>query len=219
VAVAAGGGGDAPRQSFERQSALEEKRTSAARLNQRVQDAQQAVFDLRSQKEQAENRPTWRRSSAADLEDRLESSRDKPRRTRNAAARTRRAGRYGGEDKQSSSTCWAATPSSSSAIATSAIVEGELSRHEQEFNRRSSSCSSMRARWRGCAPTRPATKSTRRPAHSARCGGRRKLRACASPAGGRHRKFGEVEARVEEALVEKSRAQEVTAPRSRPSPT
>jgi len=39
----------------EQQQALEARRTERSRLNQRVQDAQQAVFDVRSQREQAEN--------------------------------------------------------------------------------------------------------------------------------------------------------------------
>src|ERR1019366_8940222 len=37
------------------QAALEARKDGRSRLNQRVQDAQQAVFDLRSQKERAEN--------------------------------------------------------------------------------------------------------------------------------------------------------------------
>ncbi|MDD3179672.1 MAG: chromosome segregation protein SMC [Opitutaceae bacterium] len=39
----------------ERQQALEQRKSARSELNQRGQDAQQAVFDLRSQKEQAEN--------------------------------------------------------------------------------------------------------------------------------------------------------------------
>ena len=47
---------DARRAGLEaQQGALEEKKSGRSRLNQRVQDAQQAVFDLRSQKEAAEN--------------------------------------------------------------------------------------------------------------------------------------------------------------------
>src|SRR5262245_4263018 len=47
---------DERRQNFEvQEAALGEKRAHRTRLNQRVQDAQQAVFDVRSQKEAAEN--------------------------------------------------------------------------------------------------------------------------------------------------------------------
>src|SRR5690606_15062047 len=46
------------------------------RLNQRAQDAQQAVFDLRSQKEAAENQANLAQIKRAGLQDRLESSRE-----------------------------------------------------------------------------------------------------------------------------------------------
>jgi chromosome segregation protein len=58
------------------QSSLESKKTQRSRLNQRAQDAQQAVFDLRSQKEQAENGANLAQIKRSGLQDRLESSRD-----------------------------------------------------------------------------------------------------------------------------------------------
>ena len=58
------------------ESALAEKRAHRGRLNQRVQDAQQAVFDLRSQKEAAENAANLAQIKRSGLEDRLSSSRD-----------------------------------------------------------------------------------------------------------------------------------------------
>jgi chromosome segregation protein len=57
------------------QAALEAKKTQRSRLNQRAQDAQQAVFDLRSQKEQAENGANLAQIKRSGLMDRLESSR------------------------------------------------------------------------------------------------------------------------------------------------
>jgi len=59
----------------QQQSALEEQKTRRARLNQRVQEAQQAVFDLRSEKEQAENSANLSQIKRSGLTDRLESSR------------------------------------------------------------------------------------------------------------------------------------------------
>ncbi|HWA88220.1 MAG TPA: chromosome segregation protein SMC [Opitutus sp.] len=68
---------DGRRKNFETQrAALDEKKASRSRLNQRVQDAQQAVFDLRSQKEQAENQANLAQTRRAGLEDRLESSQE-----------------------------------------------------------------------------------------------------------------------------------------------
>ncbi|MFO1450492.1 MAG: hypothetical protein U1F61_20195 [Opitutaceae bacterium] len=52
------------------------KRAERSRLNQRVQDAQQSVFDLRSQKEQAENQANLAQIKRSGLADRLDSSRD-----------------------------------------------------------------------------------------------------------------------------------------------
>ncbi|HTJ78791.1 MAG TPA: chromosome segregation protein SMC [Rariglobus sp.] len=59
----------------QQQSALEEQKTRRSRLNQRVQEAQQAVFDLRSEKEQAENSANLSQIKRSGLTDRLESSR------------------------------------------------------------------------------------------------------------------------------------------------
>jgi len=57
------------------ESALAEKRSQRGRLNQRVQDAQQAVFDLRSQRESAENAANLAQIKRTGLEDRLGASR------------------------------------------------------------------------------------------------------------------------------------------------
>ena len=60
----------------QQQSALEEKKASRSRLNQRVQEAQQAVFDLRSEKEQAENAANLAQIKRSGLAERLASSQD-----------------------------------------------------------------------------------------------------------------------------------------------
>ena len=58
------------------QSLLEARKADRSRLNQRVQDAQQAVYDLKSQKEQAENAANLARIRRSGLSDRLAGSRD-----------------------------------------------------------------------------------------------------------------------------------------------
>ncbi len=58
----------------QQQSALEEKKSARSRLNQRVQEAQQAVFDLRSEKEQAENAANLAQIKRSGLDERLASS-------------------------------------------------------------------------------------------------------------------------------------------------
>ncbi|MCS6242936.1 MAG: chromosome segregation protein SMC [Opitutus sp.] len=59
----------------QQQSALEGQKARRTQLNQRVQEAQQAVFDLRSEKEQAENAANLSMIKRSGLSDRLEASR------------------------------------------------------------------------------------------------------------------------------------------------
>ena len=58
------------------QSGLEGRKADRSRLNQRVQDAQQAVFDLRSQKDQSENAAGLAQIRRTGLSDRVEGTRD-----------------------------------------------------------------------------------------------------------------------------------------------
>ena len=60
----------------ERTRALDEKKATRSSLHQQVQQAQQAVFDLRSQKEAAENQSSLALVKRTGLADRLESGRD-----------------------------------------------------------------------------------------------------------------------------------------------
>jgi len=59
----------------QQQAALEGKRAERSRLNQRIQEAQQAVFDLRSEKEQADNAANMAGIKRNGLAERLEASR------------------------------------------------------------------------------------------------------------------------------------------------
>jgi len=58
----------------ERQAGVDEQKSHRSRLNQRVQDAQQAVFDLRSQKEAAENGANLAATRRAGLEERIDAA-------------------------------------------------------------------------------------------------------------------------------------------------
>ena len=58
------------------QSGLEARKADRSRLNQRVQEAQQAVFDLKSQKEHAENAANMAKIRRSGLSERLLSTRD-----------------------------------------------------------------------------------------------------------------------------------------------
>jgi chromosome segregation protein len=60
----------------QQQSGLESSKAERSRLNQRVQDAQQAVYDLKSQKEHAENAGNLARIRRSGLVERLEGTRD-----------------------------------------------------------------------------------------------------------------------------------------------
>ena len=71
------GDADTRRGSLEvRTRSLDEKKTTRSSLNQCVQDAQQAVFDLRSQKEAAENAASMAQVKGAGLTERLDAGKD-----------------------------------------------------------------------------------------------------------------------------------------------
>ncbi len=117
-----------------RQGELDEKKSGRSRLNQRVQDAQQAVFDLRSQKEQAENQANVAAIKRTGLQERLGSSRDNlgeiEMQVRELAAQVD----TGAQDKQMQ---LGLLGSSDAAFQTRnrelALGEGELSKIEQEL--------------------------------------------------------------------------------------
>ncbi|HSY53795.1 MAG TPA: chromosome segregation protein SMC, partial [Opitutaceae bacterium] len=117
-----------------RQQELDEKKSGRSRLNQRVQDAQQAVFDLRSQKEQAENQANVAAIKRTGLQERLESSRDNLGETEMQVRELAAQVDTGAQDKQMQ---LGLLGSSDAAFQTRnrelAIGEGELSRIEQEL--------------------------------------------------------------------------------------
>jgi chromosome segregation protein len=117
------------------QAALEEKKAGRNRLNQRVQDAQQAVFDLRSQKEAAENQANLAQIRRTGLEDRLGSSRDNLGEIEMQLREVSAQVDTGAQDKQMQ----LGLLGSSDAVFQQrnrelAIAEGELSKLEQELH-------------------------------------------------------------------------------------
>ena len=127
---------DTRRSGLEAQQAeLEEKKTGRNRLNQRVQDAQQAVFDLRSQKEAAENQANLAQIRRTGLEDRLGSSRDNLGEIEMQLREVSAQVDTGAQDKQMQ----LGLLGSSDAVFQQrnrelAIAEGELSKLEQELH-------------------------------------------------------------------------------------
>ena len=117
------------------EAALAEKKTYRGRLNQRVQDAQQAVFDVRSQKEAAENAGNLAQIKRSGLEDRLVSSRSNLGEVEMQLREVASQVDTGAQDKQ----LQLELLGGSDAVFQQrnrelAIVEGELSKLEQELN-------------------------------------------------------------------------------------
>ncbi|HWZ94927.1 MAG TPA: chromosome segregation protein SMC [Opitutaceae bacterium] len=117
-----------------RQGELDEKKSNRSRLNQRVQDAQQAVFDLRSQKEQAENQANVASIKRTGLQERLESSRNNLGETEMQVRELAVQVDTGAQDKQMQ---LGLLGSSDAAFQTRnrelALSDGELSKIEQEL--------------------------------------------------------------------------------------
>jgi chromosome segregation protein len=126
----------ARRSSLEEQEAsLNEKKAHRSRLNQRVQEAQQSVYDVRSQKEAAENAANLAQIRGSGLEDRLASSRDNLGELEMQLREVSAQFDTGAHDKQ----LQLELLGGSDAVFQQrnrelAIVEGELSKLEQELN-------------------------------------------------------------------------------------
>ena len=117
------------------EGSLAEKRAHRGRLHQRVQDAQQAVFDLRSQKEAAENAANLAQIKRSGLEDRLAASRNNlgevEMQMREVAAQVD----SGATDKQLQLELLGGSDAAfQQRNRELSIVEGELSRYERDLN-------------------------------------------------------------------------------------
>lgn len=130
------GDADTRRTSLEaRTRSLDDKKLARSSLNQRVQDAQQAVFDLRSQKEQAENAAGLAQVKRTGLTERIASSQDDLAELEMQLRELASQVDTGAQDKQMQLTMLG----SSDAVFQDrnrelAIFEGELTKAEQQLN-------------------------------------------------------------------------------------
>ncbi len=189
------------------QAALDEKKAGRMRLNQRVQDAQQAVFDVRSQKEQAENQANLAQIKRTGLEDRLGSSRanldELEMQLREVSAQVD----TGAQDKQTQ----LGLLGSSDAVFQQrnrelAIVEGELTKLEQELQQAKFQLLQLEstvARLRTDCSGYEVDQKTSVHRHESLA---QELESVRQQQAATQQVVAELEARVEEALAEKSRA-------------
>ncbi len=191
----------------QRQAALEEKRSERSRLNQRVQEAQQATFDLRSEKEQAENQANLAQIKRTGLAERLESSRDNLGELEMQLRELATQVDSGASDKQMQLTLLGSSDDVfQQRNRDLAIVEGELSKFEQDLQQAKFQLlqhESTVARLRTDTTSYEVDQKTSAQRHDAMAQEIESMRAQQGAAGAA---LADVEARVEEAMVEKSRA-------------
>ncbi|MSU24966.1 MAG: chromosome segregation protein SMC [Opitutus sp.] len=200
---------EARRTNLETQQAtLDDSKAHRGRLNQRVQDAQQAVFDLRSQKEAAENAANLAQIKRSGLEDRLASSRDNLGELEMQLREVSAQVDTGAQDKQ----LQLGLLGSSDAVFQQrnrelAIAEGELTKLEQELQQAKfhllqleSTVARLRTDCSGYEVDQK-TSVLRHDALAQELGGARQQQAAATQAA------SEIAARAEIALTEKARTQ------------
>ena len=200
---------DARRENLETQeTALNEKKTHRARLNQRVQDAQQAVFDVRSQKEAAENAANLAQIKRSGLEDRLASSRENFGELEMQLREVTAQVETGVNDKQMQLELLGGSDSVfQQRNRELGIIEGELSKLEQELNQAKFhllQLESTVARLRTDCSGYEVDQKTSVHKHESLAQEIEGVRQQQSAAA---QLVAETEARLEEAMAEKSRAQ------------
>ncbi|MBK9991229.1 MAG: chromosome segregation protein SMC [Verrucomicrobia bacterium] len=192
--------------------ALEEKKAERSRLNQRVQDAQQAVFDLRSEKEQSENSANLAQIKRTGLQDRLESSRQNLSETEMQLRELTSQVDTGAQDKQMQLSLLGTSDATfQNRNRELAIIEGELSKLEQELQQSKFQLLQLEsgvARLRTDCSSYEVDQKTSVHKHDSlvqEIEGVRQQQSAAAQV------VAEFEARVEEALVAKSRANQESA--------
>ncbi|MBC8041276.1 MAG: chromosome segregation protein SMC [Opitutaceae bacterium] len=183
----------------------------SSQLNQRVQEAQQAVFDLRSEKEQAENASNLSQIKRSGLTDRLESSRANLGELEMQLHELSSQVDTGAHDKEEQLTLLG----SSDAVFQDrnrelAVVEGELTKIEQELQQTKFQLlqfESNVARLRTDCSSYEVDQKTSAHRHESVAGELEQLRQQQSAAA---QQLSELTARVEEATVTKARAHQET---------
>ncbi len=195
----------------QQQSALEEKKTLRSRLNQRVQEAQQAVFDLRSEKEQAENAANLAQIKRSGLAERLASSQDNLTELEMQLRELESQVDSGALDKEQQLTLLG----SSDAVFQDrnrelGVLEAELQKHEQEISQTKFQLlqfESNVARLRTDTTSYEVDQKTSAQRHDALASEVESVRVRQSEAAAQ---LSEISARAEEAQVAKARAQSET---------
>jgi chromosome segregation protein len=195
----------------QQQSALEEKKTARARLNQRVQEAQQAVFDLRSEKEQAENAANLAQIKRSGLAERLASSQDNLSELEMQLRELESQVDTGAQDKEQQLTLLG----SSDAVFQDrnrelGVLEAELQKHEQEISQTKFQLlqfESNVARLRTDTTSYEVDQKTSAQRHDSLAAEVESVRVQQSEAAAQ---LSDVNARVEEAQVAKARAHSET---------
>jgi chromosome segregation protein len=195
----------------QQQSALEGQKSRRTQLNQRVQEAQQAVFDLRSEKEQAENASNLSQIKRSGLTDRLESSRANLGELEMQLHELSSQVDTGAHDKEEQLTLLG----SSDAVFQDrnrelAVVEGELTKIEQELQQTKFQLlqfESNVARLRTDCSSYEVDQKTSAHRHESVAEELEQLRQQQSAAA---QQLSELTARVEEATVTKARAHQET---------
>ncbi|HEY8931706.1 MAG TPA: AAA family ATPase, partial [Rariglobus sp.] len=195
----------------QQQSALEGQKARRSQLNQRVQEAQQAVFDLRSEKEQAENAANLSQIKRSGLTDRLESSRANLGELEFQLHELSSQVDTGAQDKEQQLTLLG----SSDAVFQDrnrelAVVEAELTKIEQELQQTKFQLlqfESNVARLRTDCSSYEVDQKTSAHRHESVAGELEQLRQQQSAAA---QQLSELTARVEEATVAKARAHQET---------
>ena len=195
----------------QQQSALEEKKTARARLNQRVQEAQQAVFDLRSEKEQAENAANLAQIKRSGLAERLASSQDNLTELEMQLRELESQVDSGAQDKEQQLSLLG----SSDAVFQDrnrelGVLEAELQKHEQEISQTKFQLlqfESNVARLRTDTTSYEVDQKTSAQRHELLASEVESVRVQQSESAAQ---LSEISARVEEAQVAKARAQSET---------
>lgn len=188
------------------QGALEARRAKRSQLNQRVQDVQQAVFDLRSQKEAAENGANLAQIKRSGLQDRLQSSTDNMGELQMQLRELSDQVDSGAQDKEEQLTLLGTTDAVfQNRNRDLAVVEAELSKLDQELAQTKFQLiqrESTIARLRTDSMSFEVDQKTSAQRHEALVADSESVRQQQAAA---HQQAAELDVRFEEAMAERSR--------------
>jgi chromosome segregation protein len=195
----------------EQQAGLEARKAGRSRLNQRVQDAQQAIFDLRSQRDQAENEANLAKIRRHGLADRLAGTRDALVELEMQLREVSAQADTGAQDKQLQLGLLGSSDATYQQHNREvAVAEGELARLDRELQQAKFELlqfDSAVARLRTESSGYEVDQKTSRHRHEALAA---ELLQAAEQAGGQARGAAEASARTEEALASSAGASQAS---------